>query len=205
MEETMDPTRFEAMLRSFAASAGRRDAVRSLGAVGLGALAALGLSGDADGAKGKRRQKRRERNRNQKASAPGGAGVEAKQKKKKPKPGPAGAAGPAGPTGPTGLTGPTGAIGADSTVDNFENAQLQPILNETATLNPKCPNVNSKVLGGGFDTGVSGGVGGEVTVNAAFPTEGNFVTPEGFQVEVTRTGTLVQQNILVTAFVKCTA
>ena len=197
----MDPTRFDAALRTFAVSTGRRDAVRSLGALGLGALGALGLS-DAAGAEGKRRKKRRGPQRNQKESASRSVGAEAKKKKKKPKPGPAGSA---GPTGPTGSTGPTGAIDAASTFEDFLNAQLQPNLNETATLNPTCPNVNSKVLGGGFDTGVSGGVGGEVTVNAAFPTASFGNTPEGFQVEFTRTGVLVQQNIVVTAFVKCTA
>jgi hypothetical protein len=109
-----------------------------------------------------------------------------------------------GARGPTGPTGPTGDIDAASTTEDFQNAQLSPVLNETATLTPRCPNVNSRVLGGGFDSAVSGALTGEVTVNAAFPTPRDGNTPEGFQVEFTRTGVLVQQNILVTAFVKCT-
>jgi hypothetical protein len=85
----------------------------------------------------------------------------------------------------------------------FENAQLGPVLFETATLTPRCANVNSTVLGGGFDGAVSGSLSGEVTVNAAFPIAGDGNSPPGFQVEFTRTGIIVPGNIVVTAFVKC--
>ncbi len=197
----MDPSRFEDTLRTFAAAAGRRDAVRSLAALGLGAVSALGLAGDADGAGGKRRSKHRDRQRKQKDSASGAAGAEAKKKKKKAKPGPAG---PGGPTGPAGPTGATGSIDNLSTIDVFQNAQLGGNLFDTATLTPRCPDVNGKVLGGGFDCAVSGGLSSEVTVNAAFPTARDGDTPEGFQVEFTRTATVVSGNIAVTAFVKCT-
>jgi hypothetical protein len=54
--EAMDPSRFDATLRRFAASAGRRDAVRSLTALGLGALA--GLAGLGTGAAASTRKKR---------------------------------------------------------------------------------------------------------------------------------------------------
>ena len=195
----MDSSRLDAALRSFAAAAGRRDAVRSLGALGLGALAALGLSGDA-GARDERGKKRRDRQRNRKASASEAIGAEAR-KKKKSKPGPAG---PGGPTGPTGPTGPAGSIANFSTIDVFQNAQLGGALFDTATLTPRCPDVNGKVLGGGFSCAVSGGLSSEVTVNAAFPTARDGDTPEGFQVEFTRTGTAVSGSIVVTAFVKCT-
>lgn len=194
----MDPNRFDSMLRALAAAAGRRDAVRSLGALGLGGLAALGLTDNADG---KRRDTRRGRQRKQRASASTSAGAEAKKKKKKPKPGPVG---PGGPTGPTGPTGAPGSIDAFSTIDVVENTQLGGNLFDIATLALKCPDVNSKVLGGGFDCAVSGGLSSEVTVNAAFPTEKDGATPEGFQVEFTRTGTVVSGNIVVTAFVRCT-
>lgn len=196
----MDQSRFDATLRRFAAAAGRRDAVRSLGALGLGALAALGLTGDAANARDKRRGKRRGPQRNQHKPGPASAGAEAK-KKKKPKPGPAG---PGGPTGPTGPMGAAGAIDKFTTIDVFQNAQLGGNLFDTATLTPRCPDVNSKVLGGGFDCAVSGGLSSEITVNAAFPTARDGDTPEGFQVEFTRTDTVVSGAISVTAFVKCT-
>jgi hypothetical protein len=197
----MDLSRFENTLQTFAAAAGRRDAVRSLGALGLGALAALGLTGDATNASDKRRDKRRGPQRNQHKPGPASAGAEAKKKKKKPKPGPAGPGGPLGPTGPTGAAG---AIDKFTTIDVFENAQLGGNLFDTATLTPRCPNVNGKVLGGGFDCAVSGGLSSEITVNAAFPTARDGATPEGFQVEFTRTATVVSGDIVVTAFVKCT-
>lgn len=185
----MENDRLEATARVVAGVADRRDAVRSLGMLGLGALAARGLAGQGP-------------------SADGILEAEAKSKKKKkskkPKPGPAGAAGPTGPTGPTGATGATGAIEAASTTEVFQNAQLANTLFATEVVTPRCPNVNSKVLGGGFDCAVSGALSGEVTVNAAFPTERNGNTPEGFQVEFTRTGVLVSSPIVVTAFVKCT-
>jgi hypothetical protein len=45
-EEPMDDNRFEQSIRILANGAGRRDAVRSLGAIGLALLTALGLSSD---------------------------------------------------------------------------------------------------------------------------------------------------------------
>jgi hypothetical protein len=210
----VDHSRFDASVRAFAASGGRRDAIRSLSAVGLSILAAVGLRGDATGA-GKRRKKHRSRQRGRTASASSGAnppvaptdeldvapvadGLVEAEARKKSKPG------PTGPTGPTGATGATGPTGPAALTDVFENAQLGPNVGDTATLNPTCPNVNSKALGGGFDGAVGGALSGEVTVNAAFPTARNGDTPEGFQVEFTRTGAIVSGNIVVTAFVKCT-
>jgi hypothetical protein len=214
----MDLNRFDTALRAFAASAGRRDAVRSLGALGLGLLAALGLKPTDAAATDTRRRKRRGRQRDQEDAAPGPTDptppdasdaepatgthepsvaepVVAQARKKRPKRGPAG---PAGPTGPTGATGP-------APPDLFtEFLDIPATLNATRTIDLTCTDLESRVLGGGFDTGVEGSQSGDITVNAALPTSADGDTPEGFRVTFTRTGTASGGPISVTAFVLCT-
>jgi hypothetical protein len=108
-------------LKELAGAAGRREALRTLGAAGLGLLAALGLNttaakknkdgGGQDGGKG-RNKKNRKKNRplrtgNQRPAGPDGTppeatgAVQAQANDKK-----------IGPTGPTGPTGPQGEVGA---------------------------------------------------------------------------------------------
>jgi hypothetical protein len=216
----MDANRFDASLRALATSAGRREAVRSLGAVGLGLLAVLGLADGDAGASGKRRKKRRGHQRNHAPSpaetsgpappaslahdsggetaATGLVGAEAKKKKPKPKPGPTG---PIGPTGPTGATGATGTV---ATAFFSAATQLPATLNAAAALTLTCKHLSQNVLGGGYATGVSGAQSGDVTVNAAFPTEASGNTPQGYQVNFTRTGTLSGGLVTVSAFLVCT-
>jgi hypothetical protein len=110
----MNPTRFDQSLQLLAGATGRRDAVRSLGAIGTALLAALGLRGaqaknnHGGGGKGGGGNNQKDR-----------AQAERKRKGKK-KPGSPGPTGPTGPTGPAngpagnqGPTGPTGPAGAD--------------------------------------------------------------------------------------------
>jgi hypothetical protein len=177
----------------------------------------LGLADGDAGATDKRRKKRHGRQRDHAHSAaetagptpPGSlasdlggettanepAGVEAKKKKPKPKP---------GPTGPTGPRGPTGATGTVATAFFSAATQLPATLNAAAGLTLTCDNVSQKVLGGGYATGVSGAQSGDVTVNAAFPTDANGNTPQGYQVNFTRTGTLTGDKVTVSAFLVCT-
>lgn len=104
----MDESRFDRSLQAVAGSAGRRDALRTIGAASMAVLAATSL---ADAGDAKRKNKGGGNNQKNRAHAE-------KKGKGKSKPGPTGPTGPTGPagggtgagsTGPTGPTGPTGA------------------------------------------------------------------------------------------------
>lgn len=134
----MDDTRHEQPVNALAGPAGRRDAVRSLGAAGLALVAALGLShgaaadqkntnGGGNNPGNRNKQRNRDRNRNNHgrpqnpaeeaandAGGPDGAQQESAdaqlqaERKRKGKKKP----GPTGPTGPAGpADGPTGGQG----------------------------------------------------------------------------------------------
>lgn len=133
----MDETRFDRSISVIADPAGRRAALRTLGAAGVGLLAAVGLangSGDAKGQRSKRRKVAHKHNKNknrgkakkQRSSpeqalaspevtpaAPSGVpeekGLVSDILKKL---GPTGPTGPTGPAGPQGLTGPAGVAGS---------------------------------------------------------------------------------------------
>jgi hypothetical protein len=101
------------------------------------------------------------------------------------------------------VTGPAGPASISqvnqSTLLTTANAPLDTVVTVTA----RCPNLNSKVLGGGFATGVEGANSDEITANAAFPIQASGNDPEGYQVKFTRTNTNVSGNIVITAFVNC--
>jgi hypothetical protein len=131
----MDETRFYRALKALAESAGRRDAMRSLGAAGMALLAVLGLAADAEGKRARRRRMRKlreRRSRDHRGAAdrqarreeavtidlPAGdagtdeaapseqsAQVDPLQIEKNGKKGKSGKSGPTGPTGPRGLPG----------------------------------------------------------------------------------------------------
>jgi hypothetical protein len=118
----MDETHCDDSLPAAAGSAGRRDALRTLGAASLAALAATSL---ADASEAKKKKKKNGDGKNEKNR------TQAQKKGGKSKPGPtgptgptgpagggtgAGSTGPTGPTGPAGLSGPTGPAGAASQV-----------------------------------------------------------------------------------------
>jgi hypothetical protein len=116
----MDETRIDDTAPALAGSAGRRDALRTLGAASMAVLAASSLA-DAGDAKKKKKKGGGDKKKNvTQAEKNKGGG------KSKPGPtGPTGPTGPAGggtgagatgPTGPAGLSGPTGPAGAASQV-----------------------------------------------------------------------------------------
>jgi hypothetical protein len=131
----MDETLFQRSMKSLADTAGRRDALRSLGAVGVALLAADAAakkpSKDGHGKSARHRKRKQERDRRRKrdrnrqpaetanpaADIPAestpveSAEVQAEKKDPDKHQGPTGPAGPMGPTGPTGLSGDTGAAG----------------------------------------------------------------------------------------------
>jgi hypothetical protein len=108
----MDAARIDQSPKVLACAAGRRHALRSLGAAGMALLAGLGLSDGGDARKAKTQD-------GGKGHRPGDARADGKGKGTgKGKRGPAGPAGPTGPTGPAngpngsqGPTGPTGPTG----------------------------------------------------------------------------------------------
>lgn len=128
MDQSMDQTLPNPSRQGLTSAAGRRDAVRSLGAAGVALLAALGLADAARAGqhhRSGRKHKRRERDRKKpQTSSPAPAsdgsldGTSDEnglvQAEKKGKLGPPGPAGPTGATGPggSGSQGPTGPQGA---------------------------------------------------------------------------------------------
>jgi hypothetical protein len=114
----MDEGRFEQSRQTIRDQPGRRDALRSLGSVGVGLLAALGLAGGSEA-------KKQHRNHHQ-----NGHHLQAEKKKGgKGKRGPTGPTGPTGPagggesvTGPTGPRGQTGPTGSSATVSVVSGA-----------------------------------------------------------------------------------
>jgi hypothetical protein len=111
----VNETQLGSPMQTLENSTGRRGVLRSLGAVGMALLTAIGLaeSGAADKAN-RHGGNARHHNRNHGSDSAG-----AEKKKKGAKPGPTGPAGPTGPTGPAGggagtegPTGPTGPSGA---------------------------------------------------------------------------------------------
>jgi hypothetical protein len=139
----MDETRLDQALKALASSAGRREAVRSLGAAGIASLAAIGLAHAAEG-KGQDHRKKTTRGAGRQSedwpsdtsTEAGGdaasshdrigepidserAAFEAEKRGKRGKPGKTGPTGPIGPRGPRGPgggdTGPTGPSGRGPT------------------------------------------------------------------------------------------
>jgi hypothetical protein len=112
----VDEIQFDESQRVPGGPAGRRDALRTVGAAGMALLAALGLVQGSPAKKNRRRDgKSNKKNQTQAERKGGGKG----------KPGPTGPTGPTGPagggtgagtTGATGPTGPTGPAGAASQV-----------------------------------------------------------------------------------------
>lgn len=129
----MDETRFDRAMTVIADPAGRRDALRSLGAAGVGLLAAVGLASGSGDAKGQRRKRRKDahqkknrgktrkqRRRPEQAldrpeETPAAPSDVAEEKglvgDTLKKLGPTGPTGPTGPAGPQGVTGPAGVSG----------------------------------------------------------------------------------------------
>jgi hypothetical protein len=102
--EPMDGARFDQSLKIHASSAGRRHALRSLGAAGMALLVGLGLTDGGDARKAKNQD-------GDKGHRPGDAHADGKGKGKgKGKRGPAGPAGPTGPTGPANGPAPASVI-----------------------------------------------------------------------------------------------
>jgi hypothetical protein len=169
----------------------RRDAVRSLGALGAAFLGVLGL-GAAAQAKGNGKQRNRRKHQ---------AGAEKKKKRKPKMPGPTGPTGPtgpagsgsgdpgptgpkgdtgnSGPSGPTGLSGapggpgPTGPTGETGPTGPFSLAGLKVTerIGPTVTVLPESGNVSSVVCEAGEVL-----LGGSY---AAFQMEGCFVVDAG--------------------------
>jgi hypothetical protein len=144
----------------------RREAVRTLGAVGAALLGALGLGAAAE-AKGK--GKNRSKNEHQ---------TNSEKRKQKSKRGPAGPTGPTGPagggtgsgvTGPTGPTGPTSATGPTGPTGTISLAGLA-IHTKTGTpfavpdgeirVGSVACDPDELIVGGGFDTTTPEGLGG---------------------------------------------
>jgi hypothetical protein len=59
------------------------------------------------------------------------------------------------------------------------------------------------VIVGGFDTSVRGALSAEVKVNSAVAVEASGVTPARYRVTFTRTGTTIEDTIVVLAFAVC--
>jgi hypothetical protein len=101
-------------VKTLAAGAGRRAALRSLGSATMALLAALGVT-DAVAAKPTGRGGTRPKDTHRRDRASHAVAAEKKTKAKAGPTGPTGPRGPAGsgvgPTGPTGSTGPTGPTG----------------------------------------------------------------------------------------------
>lgn len=108
-----------------------------------------------------------------------------------------GAAGAAGPTGPTGVAGPV-----DATIQIAQDT-LDAVLNQTRTIEARCPNLNSRLLGGGFDTGVSGATGNDIEVNLAAPFAATASATAGYRIRVTRRGTTSGGLVQVSAYAIC--
>ncbi len=156
----MDETPNETTLQSLAVPAGRRDAVRSLGAAAAAFLATLGLSGAAagkpghrgrggtgkNGAKAGKRTRRARGDRpaprlsgeNEDTAVPSAvdAGVPGAAN---PGNGPDNdkKIGPTGPTGPTGATGATGPTGADGRQGSQGEAGPQGLQGEPGPVGPE--------------------------------------------------------------------
>lgn len=106
-------------------------------------------------------------------------------------PGPTGPTGPAGPTGATStVTGPTGPQGATGPASTSIETAFDLLFNPPGTfigVAAFCP-IGSKLLGGGFDTGVSGPQSGDVDVNYAIPKAATATTAAHYEAGFTRRG-----------------
>jgi hypothetical protein len=197
----MDLVRFDAALRGFATSPGRRRAVHALGVASVGLLAMVGGRGHEDDVAAARRRWTRRGSRQGRGGppprpaalapaeeTPGDSRVAAEAKKGNP--------------GPTGLTGPTGERGPIATSFETGAKLLSDSLFATAIVDAECP-AGSEVIVGGFDTSVNGAQTGEVKVNSAVAIEADGNSPALYRVTFTRTGTAVDGDILVIAFAVC--
>jgi hypothetical protein len=164
-----------------------------LAAVATGVLATLGLSGGGGADKRK----------NKKNDAMRGDGKKGGKGKGKPGPtgptgptGPGGSgdggAGPTGPTGPTGpvsqVTGPTGPTGPVATTIDSAFDVLDAVNGQARTVSAYCPTLASALLGGGFNTNVSGAASGDVEVDWAIPVAATAMTNAHYTVRFTRRG-----------------
>jgi hypothetical protein len=189
----MDEAQFDRSIKNLADASGRRGALRSLAAVAAGVLATLGLSGGGGADKRK----------NTKNDALRGDGKKGGKGKGKPGPtGPTGPTGPggsgdggAGPTGPTGPTGPvsqvigpTGPTGLAATTIQSAYDILGPVNGQAITVSVYCPTLASALLGGGFNTNVSGATSGDVDVDWAIPVVATATTNAHYTVRFTRRG-----------------
>jgi hypothetical protein len=141
----MDAVGLDQSLKVLTSAAGRRYALRSLGAAGMALLVGSGLANGGDA-----RNRRSKHQDGDKGQQPGEAHADGKDKGKgKGKRGPAGPAGPTGPTGPAnGPTGPTGPSGpARASVIRFgaEEQQTGTFLQSVAECQP-----GEHAVGGGY-------------------------------------------------------
>jgi hypothetical protein len=126
----------------------RREAVRTLGAVGAALLGALGLGAAAE-AKGK--GKNRSKNEHQ---------TNSEKRKQKSKRGPAGPTGPTGPTSATGPTGPTGTISLAGLAIHTKTGTPFAVPDGEIRVGSVACDPDELIVGGGFDTTTPEGLGG---------------------------------------------
>jgi hypothetical protein len=155
----MDQPLFDEATQPLADATDRRNALRSLGAAGVGLLAALGLAevGEAkEGKDGRRKGRNHKAKRNQRASgrnAPVSAQVGPPDGLPAPLQGPTGPTGPTGPAGAdsqvAGPTGPTGAAGSPGTITEAVGERVSVLFGERKTGRATCP-AGSVAVGGGY-------------------------------------------------------